>query len=108
MKMKFGLKEESIKQIHDIFAKYPQIEKAVIYGSRAKGNYKRGSDIDLALEGDGLNLSVMQSLLIDLDDLMLPYTFDISFFARITNPALVAHIGRVGGIFYEKGPDKKV
>lgn len=104
--MKFGLREETIKRICGVFADYPQIEKAVIYGSRAKGNYKKGSDIDLVLEGRDLNLSLLQSLLIDLDDLMLPCMFDISFYDQINNPDLIAHIRRVGKIFYERmNPD---
>lgn len=102
MYMKFGLKEEIIKQINDIFAKYPQIEKAVLYGSRAKGNFKKGSDIDLTLKGAGLNLSAINTILIELDDLLLPYTFDVSIFNRISNASLVKHIERGGKIFYEK------
>ena len=100
--MKFGLKEEIIKQINDVFAIYSQIEKSVIYGSRAKGNFKKGSDIDLTLEGTGLNLSVINSLLNELDDLLLPYTFDVSIFNQINNDSLVEHIERVGKVFYEK------
>ncbi|MGB9499510.1 MAG: nucleotidyltransferase domain-containing protein [Dissulfuribacterales bacterium] len=100
--MKFGLKEDIIKQINDLFAKYPQIKKAVIYGSRAKGNFKKGSDIDLTLEGAGLNLSVINSLLNELDDLLLPYTFDVSIFKQISNVGLVEHIERVGKVFYDK------
>ena len=100
--MKFGLKENIIKQINDLFAKYPQIKKAVIYGSRAKGNFKKGSDIDLTLKGVGLNLSVINSLLNELDDLLLPYTFDVSIFKQINNVGLVEHIERVGKVFYAK------
>lgn len=100
--MKFGLKEDIIKQINNVFAKYPQIKKSIIYGSRAKGNFKKGSDIDLTLEGAGLNLSVINSLLNELDDLLLPYTFDISIFKQISNADLVEHIGRIGSVFYEK------
>ena len=100
--MKFGLKEDIITQVNEVFAKYPQIEKVIIYGSRAKGNFKKGSDIDLTLEGTGLNLSVINSLLNELDDLLLPYTFDVSIFNQIGNADLVEHIGRVGDVFYEK------
>ena len=100
--MKFGLKKDIINQINDVFVKYPQIEKVIIYGSRAKGNFKKGSDIDLTLEGTGLNLSVINSLLNELDDLLLPYTFDVSIFNQIDNADLVEHIGRVGDVFYEK------
>ena len=100
--MEFGLKEDIISLINEVFAKYPQIERAVIYGSRAKGNFKNGSDIDLTLEGYGLNLSVINSLLNEVDDLLLPYTFDVSIFKQISNAGLVEHIERVGKVFYEK------
>jgi predicted nucleotidyltransferase len=100
--MKYGLKEDVISLINEVFAKYPQIERAVIYGSRAKGNFKNGSDIDLTLEGYELNLSVINSLLNEVDDLLLPYTFDVSIFKQISNADLIEHIERVGKIFYEK------
>jgi predicted nucleotidyltransferase len=100
--MKFGLEENIIIQVNEVLAKYPQIEKVIIYGSRAKGNFKKGSDIDLTLEGDGLNLSVINSLLNEIDDLLLPYTFDVSIFRQISNVDLVEHIESVGKVFYEK------
>ncbi|MFZ2633020.1 MAG: nucleotidyltransferase domain-containing protein [Desulfosalsimonadaceae bacterium] len=100
--MRFGLKEEVIKKINDVFAAYPQIEKAILYGSRAKGNFKKGSDIDLTLDGAGLNIFVINKILIEIDDLLLPYTFDISIFNQINNPDLIHHIERVGVVFYEK------
>jgi predicted nucleotidyltransferase len=100
--MRFGLKEEVIKKINDVFTKYPQIEKAILYGSRAKGNFKIGSDIDLALSGEELNLFVINKILLELDDLLLPYMFDISILNQISNPDLIQHIERVGVVFYEK------
>lgn len=98
--MKFGLKEKTIEQINRVFAKYPQIKKAILYGSRANSNFKNGSDIDLTLKGKGLNLSVVNKISIELDDLLLPYSFDISIFTKISNPDLVEHIKRVGVVFY--------
>ncbi|MDA3819832.1 MAG: nucleotidyltransferase domain-containing protein [Candidatus Delongbacteria bacterium] len=98
--MKFGLKNDIIKQVNYVFAKYPQIEKAIIYGSRAKGNYKTGSDIDLSLTGEDLTLSLIHSVELEIDDLLLPYTFDISMFNQISNPDLIEHINRVGLVFY--------
>ena len=100
--MKFGLKEKTVGQINGILAKYPEVEQAILYGSRAKGNYKNGSDIDLTLEGDGLNLSVINKISLEIDDLLLPYTFDISIFEQISNEALIDHIERVGVVFYNK------
>jgi len=96
------LKETTIERMHSVFRRYPQIDKAVLYGSRAKGNYKNGSDIDLAIHGKELSLFLVNKLLIEIDDLMLPYTFDISIFADIDNPDLIDHIKRVGMNFYEK------
>ncbi|MDI6731105.1 MAG: nucleotidyltransferase domain-containing protein [Candidatus Margulisbacteria bacterium] len=100
--MKFGLKEETISKINKIFAQYPQVEEAILYGSRAKGNYKNGSDIDLTLKGKGLTLTVMNKIGLEIDDLLLPYTFDMSIFDNISNPDLIDHIKRVGKIFYKR------
>ena len=60
--MKFGLKEKTIEQINQILAGYPQIKKAIIYGSRAKGNFKTGSDIDITIEGRELNLKLLNKV----------------------------------------------
>lgn len=98
--MKFGLKEKTIAQINDVFSRYPQVEKAVLYGSRAKGNYKNGSDIDLCLEGEGLNLSILYQIDNALDDLLLPYSFDLAICKQIDNSDLIAHIQSVGLVFY--------
>ena len=98
--MKFGLKESDIELIKSVFSKYLEVEKVVIYGSRAKGNFKEASDIDLTLFGDKLNLTIQQKIENDLDDLMLPYFFDISIFSQISNPDLIEHIELVGISFY--------
>ncbi|RJP85917.1 MAG: nucleotidyltransferase domain-containing protein [Desulfobacteraceae bacterium] len=100
--MKFGLTDETIEQINGVFSRHPQIEEAIIYGSRAKGNYRNGSDIDLTLSGIGLNLDVITQLSLELDDLLLPYSFDISIYQQISNPDLLKHIQRVGIVFYKK------
>jgi predicted nucleotidyltransferase len=98
--MKFGLKQKVIEQINSIFRKYPQVEQAVIYGSRAKGNFKKGSDIDLVLRGKALDLSLANKISIEIDDLLLPYSFDISILGQIDNPDLIDHIKRRGNVFY--------
>lgn len=99
---RFGLKESTINKIIAVFAKYTQIDKILLYGSRAKGNYRNGSDIDLTLIGDQLNYSQLSGIESDIDDLFLPYSFDISIFKDIDNPDLVEHINRVGVVLYEK------
>ena len=103
MTLRFGLKEIIIQKICDVLARYPQVKKAVLYGSRAKGNYKNGSDIDLTLLGDeDLTLNIMYSIIGELDNLLLPYTIDLSIFRDIKDEDIIAHIKRVGVPFYEK------
>ena len=100
---RFGLKESVIQQIGAVFARHPQVGKAVLYGSRAKGNYRNGSDIDLTLEGGAdLTTDVLYRIMDEIDDLLLPYSFDLSILADITDLAVLDHIRRVGMVFYEK------
>ncbi|MCE2706243.1 MAG: nucleotidyltransferase domain-containing protein [Proteobacteria bacterium] len=100
--MKFGLPDKTIDMIHGVFKKYKQIDKAVLYGSRAKGNYKNGSDIDLTLFGDGLDYKLQMDIFDDLDELLLPYMIDLSVYYDISNDELKEHIDRVGVVFYER------
>ena len=102
MTQRFGLKEATIQKIGDVFAQYPQVEKAVLYGSRAKGSYKNGSDIDLTLYGQDLTLNILYKIIQDIDDLLLPYTIDLSIFHQLSDLDFLGHIERVGTTFYEK------
>ena len=96
----FGLKQKHSEAIRSVFNQYPEITKATIYGSRAKGNYRNGSDIDLTLTGNNLDLTTLFKIENQLDDLLLPYKIDLSILHKIENPDLVEHIKRVGIIFY--------
>jgi len=97
--MKYGLNEDVIAKIKSVFAKYPQIKKVVLYGSRAKGNFRDGSDIDLSLFADDIELSLLQKIELELDDLLLPYTFDLSVYSELKSDELKEHIDRVGVLF---------
>ncbi|MFM7527286.1 MAG: nucleotidyltransferase domain-containing protein [Nodosilinea sp.] len=101
---RFGLSETVIEQINGVLAQVPQVEAAIIYGSRAKGNYTPGSDIDLTLMGSELTEGQLLQLETWLDDLLLPYSLDISRFQGLQNPALIDHIQRVGQDFYRRQP----
>jgi predicted nucleotidyltransferase len=94
-----GLPAASIEAIQQVFQRYPGIRQAILYGSRAKGNFRPGSDIDLTLKGD---LTYQQLLRIEteLDDLLLPYKIDLSLYELLDNPALIEHIDRAGKLFY--------
>jgi predicted nucleotidyltransferase len=97
-----GLSDATVEGIRTALAEFPQVERAVLYGSRAKGNHKPGSDIDLALFGDQLDHRILGRIDSELDDLLLPYKIDISIFAHITHSDLIEHIRRVGVVFYQK------
>ena len=101
--MKFGLPDATVDQLQGVLARQPQVEKAILYGSRAKGNFRNGSDIDLTLYGGSdLDMPVLYRILEEIDDLLLPYQVDLSLFHDIDDPELIAHIQRVGLPFYEK------
>lgn len=100
--MKYGLQETQIDQIQAVLARYPEVEKALLFGSRAKGNYKPYSDIDVVLIGQHLSLFMMGKIHFDLDDLLLPYTFDMAIYHQISDANVLAHINRVGKVLYEK------
>ena len=99
----FGLSQKSIDSICGVFKLYPEIEEVIIYGSRSKGNYSTGSDIDFALKGKNVNRDTVSKIKNILEEeLPLPYFFDITDFNSIKNPDLIEHINRVGKIFFKK------
>ena len=99
----FGLDTDTIRNIKNCFAKIPQIQKVLLYGSRAKGNYKNGSDIDLILIGKNLNPDdSIYPLKEELNKLYLPYTFDISILSKLDKLEFINRILKVGKTFYQK------
>ncbi len=97
-----GLPADTVTAICGVLARFPAVTSAVLYGSRAKGNYKNGSDIDLTLHGEGLNIQDQMDIAMELDDLLLPYMIDLSIFDKIDHAELKNHIERVGQVFYER------
>jgi uncharacterized protein len=100
--MKFGLSDRILEKFHSVFSKYPEIEEVVIYGSRAKGNYREGSDIDITLKGEKVTENIRSKVWLDLDDLNTPYLIDLSVFNSLSSESLVEHINRVGLSFYKR------
>ncbi|OPX55146.1 Predicted nucleotidyltransferase [Oceanospirillum multiglobuliferum] len=100
---RFGLSEQDIAAYQSTFSAFPSVKRVMIYGSRAKGNYRRASDIDLTVM-DKIDWATFIALEAQIDDLMLPYQVDLSIYTQIDNPDLVDHIQRVGQVFYEKTP----
>ena len=97
----FGLSAATIEKIQSVFRNYSKIQKVILYGSRAKGTFKPGSDIDLSIIGESLNTNDLLKLKTELDDLSLPYQIDLSLLKDISDPNLLDHIQRVGLVFYE-------
>lgn len=97
-----GLDIADLEAIKAVLSNYPEVEKVLLYGSRAMNRFKPASDIDLSLIGDKIDSAILSAIEFDLDDLMLPYKFDISIYHKITNPDFTDHINRVGVDFYMK------
>jgi predicted nucleotidyltransferase len=104
----FGLSESTLVTVRAILADYPEIEQAILYGSRAKGTYRNGSDIDLTLVGAGLDHRLLAQIAGRLEDSSIPYQVDLSLKTDIDNPNLLAHIERVGVVFYRRGDEARM
>ncbi|VVB96232.1 Nucleotidyltransferase domain protein [uncultured archaeon] len=102
----FGLNDNDLETIIAILRKYPQIEQALIFGSRAKGNFKPGSDVDIVIKGNVEDIITDISFSLN-EDSLLPYKFDVLDYSSISNENLIEHINRVGIVFYERKGDNQ-
>lgn len=100
--MPYGLTDTQLDRVRRVLAQTPRLERAVLFGSRAKGTHKPGSDIDLALMGDAFQFADRLRLDNELDDLDLPVFFDLVMYGQISEPALREHIDRVGVTLYTR------
>ena len=99
--MQYGLSDTTTNTLNSIFQKYSGINQVVLYGSRAKGNFKTGSDIDLTIKTDeSFTHDDLLDIMNDFDDSDMPYFVDVSIYEKLTNPDLKAHIDRVGKVLY--------
>jgi predicted nucleotidyltransferase len=99
--MKYGLPDITLNTLDSIFRAYPGIKEAVLYGSRAKGKCRRGSDIDMSLKTDEtFTHTDLLRIAGDFDDSDIPYFVDVSIYDQLSNPELKAHIDRVGKVLY--------
>ncbi len=100
--MPYGLTDIELQKLHTIFASNERIEQVILYGSRAKGNYKPFSDVDISLVGNVLSRTDVNRLYTTIDESSLPYKFDISLFHSLKNEELIDHITRIGIVIYKK------
>jgi uncharacterized protein len=98
----FGLSNNIIEEFCSIFKKHPNIDEVLIFGSRAKGNYSEGSDIDLALKGKDVTFDQIMNINLQIDDLGLLYKVDVLFYNDKIGTPIGGHIDRVGKVFYTK------
>ena len=99
---RYGLSERTVATIHEVLSSYPEVKAAILYGSRALGRHRPGSDIDLTLVGPDPCCSCLARIDADLDDLLLPWVIDLSCHSAISNPALLEHIRRAGQVLYQR------
>ena len=102
--MMYGLDMEETKLLEQIFSTTPGLEEVILYGSRAKGNYKPFSDIDITLVGEQLSDEDLRDICYKLSESSLPYFCDVSIFHQLTSPSLIDHIKRRGRVIYKRQP----
>jgi len=102
-KNSFGIYSQSFLLMFEAFKSFKEIEKVIIYGSRAMGNYKKGSDIDLAIVGERVDLRTVNKLHVKLnEELPIPYYFDVLDYNSLSNPELKKNIDTEGRLLYIK------
>jgi uncharacterized protein len=101
--MNHGLSQEDCREIISIFKQFSEVEEAILFGSRAKGNFKSGSDVDIAVKGQAIEHSCISRLSYLLnEESLLPYFFDIVHFEHIEDADLIRHIRRVGVTIFQR------
>lgn len=98
----WGLKQRDLDIITTLAKNYPTIETILIFGSRALGNYREGSDVDLALTGDVTPSQVRETAGLLNDELPTPYMYDVLSLESLTNTDLITHITTVGQLIYQR------
>jgi uncharacterized protein len=97
-----GLSEVQISRIRSVFGSYPNIHQVILFGSRAMGSHRYGSDIDIAVDSADITLDDLIRINTLIDDLNLPFKVDLIHIQRIENADLIDHIHRVGKILYTR------
>ena len=99
----FGLRGSDMVIVLAILKEFPQVQEALIFGSRAKGNFRNGSDVDIAVKGPGLDLEIVSAISYRLnEETSLPYKFDILDYQSFHNPELTDHRNRIGVSVYKR------
>lgn len=100
--MKYGLDDKYFNALISVFPRHPEVDSVILYGSRAKGNYKPFSDIDITLKGSTLTRQHLGQIFTEIDDLLLPYFLDISIYDKLTDKGFIEAIDKSGVEIYRK------
>ena len=100
--MMYGLSDRDIQTLFEILVKYPEVEEVHVFGSRAKGNFHKGSDIDLVIMNKDVSAKLIQRLLSDFKESTLPYFVDVINYQTTKHSQLKEHIDKVGRLLYRK------
>ena len=98
----YGIPETDLNALISELKKNTEIDEIILFGSRAKGTFRNGSDFDIALKGGNLKLNDILDATLVIDKLLLPYKLDLVIYTRIEEPALIEHINRVGKILFKR------
>ncbi len=101
--IEFGLKPGALELIREVFRRHPEVREVRIFGSRATGRFENHSDVDLALWGD-LDQALIARIMAELEELPLPYTFDVQAYESIRHDPLKRHINEFGKVLYAAIP----
>lgn len=102
----YGITDKTYQMLLDTFSKFPEIKEVLIFGSRAKGNYKNGSDIDLAVKGGEVGPCLIFRLKSLFNSrLSIPYKVDVVGYDYLEHQGLKEHVDRIGRVIYKS--DKK-
>lgn len=100
--MKYGLEDKIIERIIEVFARFPAVEEVILYGSRARGNFRSDSDIDLILKGESLTPDIMDDITHRLLALQLPCPFELYRYNEAKSPEMKEDIIKIGVSLYRK------
>ncbi len=105
---RYGLTERDMNTFRSVFKNYPEVKRVHVFGSRAKGNYHLGSDVDLAVMNKGVAVNKLDQIKADFEESSLPYVVDLVDFTRLDKQVFIDHINRVGVPFYTRDEEIEV
>jgi len=93
---RFGLEQHILDKIIAVLRAHPKIERAVIYGSRALGDFKPHSDIDIAVFASRIDASELARLRFEIDELPIVFKIDLVHVDGLENESLRTKIATEG------------